>query len=548
MKIVVPFKKHFIVGCFLALSQLVCAQNYSIILGRPTDKNITASVLFDANTNGQIIYGTDSTQLNQQSAMLTFAKDTPVEIEIQQLARNTHYYYKLVYRSDISKPLMSSPIYQFHTQREIDNAFKFTLESDEHLYDKKGIPEVYKICLENQAKDKPDFMLSLGDIFGDDHFPNTITSQQLKDLHAYYRPYLGAICHSIPFYICLGNHEGENDYYMKQNAPNNLCIMGTQWRKFYYPNPFPNEFYSGNATVEPFGIGNPENYYSWKWGNAEMIVLDVYRNQCDTSAKPKNWSWSLGEDQYNWLKNVLENSTAKFKFVFAHHVRGQGRGGVTNAKLFEWGGYEQDGTNYTFTKNRPNFAKPIHQLFKDNGVNIFFQGHDHVFAHEVLDGVTYQALPMAADSTYEIGMLANADAYLSDTIAGTGHLRVSVDYDCVKVDFVRTYLPKDTLDGKHKNGEIAFSYTVGACLANSLNEAHPENQTIRIYPNPTSQKITIDSEQAIEKIQLYSLSGTLIWSGHQQEIEVGNLAKGIYYIYIETKLGVYNKKLIIAAE
>ena len=85
-------------------------------------------------------------------------------------------------------------------------------------------------------------------------------------------------------------------------------------------------------------------------------------------------------------------------------------------------------------------------------------------------------------------------------------------------------------------------------MANSLNEAHPENQTIRIYPNPTSQKITIDSEQAIEKIQLYSLSGTLIWSGHQQEIEVGNLAKGIYYIYIETKLGVYNKKLIIAAE
>lgn len=548
MYIAFTFKKLFLLAGFCILSQYLIAQHYSIILGRPSDKTITASVLFDANVEAKIVYGTDSMQLNQETGFLTFAKDTPIEMDIQKLMGNTHYYYKLIYRSANNNPLIISPTYEFQTQRALNNGFTFTLESDEHLYDKKGIPEVYKICLENQAKDKPDFMLSLGDIFGDDHLPNTITSQQLKDLHAYYRPYLGSICHSIPFYICLGNHEGENDFYMKQNPPNNLCIMGTQWRKFYYPNPFPNDFYSGNTTVEPFSIDNPENYYSWKWGNAEFIVLDVYRNQCDTSAKPKNWSWSLGEEQYNWLKNVLEQSTAQFKFVFAHHIRGQGRGGVTNAKLFEWGGYEQDGKNYTFTKNRPNFAKPIHQLFVDNGVNIFFQGHDHVFAHEELDGVTYQALPMAADSTYEIGMLANADAYLSDTVVGTGHLRVKVGNDCVKVDFVRTYLPKDTLDGTHKNAEIAFSYQIGACLSNSINEFSSKEQSIRVYPNPVSQKITIETAHIIEWINVYNPSGELVWSGNEKQIDVSQFAKGIYIMLIQTKFGVYTKKMIIAAE
>lgn len=116
-------------------------------------------------------------------------------------------------------------------------------------------------------------------------------------------------------------------------------------------------------------------------------------------------------------KNTLENSTATFKFVFAHHIRGQGRGGITNATQFEWGGLD-NGVD-KFAINRPGWAKPIHKLFVDNGVNIFFQGHDHVFAHEMLDGVTYQACPMAADSTYEIGKLANADAYVSDTLDGT---------------------------------------------------------------------------------------------------------------------------------
>jgi hypothetical protein len=93
-------------------------------------------------------------------------------------------------------------------------------------------------------------------------------------------------------------------------------------------------------------------------------------------------------------------------------------------------------------------------------VNIFFQGHDHVFAHEVLDSITYQSTPMAADSTYEIGFLANAAAYLTDTLNGTGHLRVKVTPAYVQVDFVRAYLPQDTLNGLHQNREVAFSYKV----------------------------------------------------------------------------------------
>lgn len=125
---------------------------------------------------------------------------------------------------------------------------------------------MYDITLANQAADKPDFMISLGDIFGDDHEPFTVTSEELDLLHRDYRPFLGKICHSIPFYVCLGNHEGENDYYYSLSPPDNLCVWATKWRKFYYPNPYPNSFYTGNTINEPYNIGNPENYYAWTWG------------------------------------------------------------------------------------------------------------------------------------------------------------------------------------------------------------------------------------------------------------------------------------------
>ena len=460
--------KQQLQSLFIAiLLTLFCTYNFaqtkSIILGRPTDTSITASILFDQNVNYYLEYGTSSGTYSNTTSIYNNIANTPDEIDLHNLTVDTRYFYRMKYKLTSATTYTATPEYTFHTQRAKDSTFTFTVEADEHLYDKKGVKSIYQICLNNQLKDKPDFMLSLGDIFGDDHEWSTITSGALDTLHKDYRPFLGSICHSVPFYIALGNHEGENDYYYNHTPGANLCVWGTQWRKFYYPNPYPNGFYSGNTDNEPYGIGNPENYYAWNWGNSLFIVLDVYRNQNDTSDKPQKWDWSLGLPQYTWLKNTLETSTAKHKFVFCHHIRGQGRGGVTNAKLYEWGGYDgANGNKYSFPTQRPGWAKPIHKLFVDNGVNVFFQGHDHVYAHELLDGIAYQAVPMPSDSTYEIGKLANAGAYLSDTLDGTGHIRVTVSADCVKVDYIKAFLPADTGGTKH-NGDVAFSYTVGTC-------------------------------------------------------------------------------------
>jgi hypothetical protein len=95
----------------------------------------------------------------------------------------------------------------------------------------------------------------------------------------------------------------------------------------------------------------------------------------------------------------------------------------------------------------------------DNHVNIYFQGHDHIFVHQELDGVTYQTLPQPADPNYALN---NADSYQSgDKLSNTGYVRVNVSTANVTVEYVRTYLPQDEING-HKTGEVAFSYTVQA--------------------------------------------------------------------------------------
>ena len=528
-----------------SISKLL-AQPYSIVLGRPTEQSVTISALLDLPADVYFKYGMQPGFYTDSTIVYSTLPSEPLEADLVSLVPDSRYFYQMCYRFQSTTGYTLSPEYTFHTQRSVGSSFTFTIEADEHLYDKKGIPSMYCVTLGNEALDQPDFMLSLGDIWGDDHDPDSMSSYVMDTLHRYYRPFLGSICHSIPFYACLGNHEGENDYYLAQTPPNNLAAWGTQARKKYFPNPSPSNFYSGNTTVEPFGIGTPENYYAWTWGNALFVVLDVYRDQCDTSAKPQKWSWSLGQPQYDWLKAVLDTSVSQYKFVFAHHINGQGRGGITNAVEFEWGGYNSNHTTYDFPNERPGWAAPIHQLFVNAGVNVFFQGHDHLFAHETLDGVTYQEVPMPSDSTYEIGMLANADAYTSDTIGGTGHIRVNVTPQCVTVDFVRAYLPVDTVGGLHQNREIGFSYTLGSCATNDISVNDAAN-LYRLYPVPASDRLHVISPpgKSIKEARIFNAMGQCVVVSESTLLNVAELKNGMYFLLIDSSDMHTAKKFIV---
>ncbi len=502
------------------------AQDPIVILGRPTNRTITANVVMDRAGSVCIAYGKRSEQYADTSAPQSAESGVPVVIELSKLSENSQYYYRLLYRTGSMGSWMSSPQRFFRTQRARGSSFTFLIEADEHLYDKKGIRSVYQQTLDNQRNDSADFLFSLGDMFGDDHTPDVTTSDDMKDLHRDYLQYLGTVCHSMPFFFCLGNHEGESGYYLRQNAPNNIAVYGTLWRKYYYSNPVPNSFYSGNIREEAHGMGLPENYYAFEWGDALFVVLDVYRH-CDVNEKPQGWDWTLGEEQYMWLRTTLATSAARHKFMFAHHVRGQGRGAASMVKGYEWGGYEPNKNQYTFDAKRPGWEAPIHELMKRYGVNAFFQGHDHLYAKELVDGIVYQEVPMPSDSTYEIGVLANADAYTDLTMDGSGYLRVRVDPDKAVIEYVATYLPKDE-NAERKNGQVRYAYTVDMRATNVDDQDVPLTNDGVIYPQPASSTVTFPMLRDGGVVHMYDAMGQLVLSSSSDVVDVRGVAPGSY--------------------
>ena len=446
--------------------------DFDILLGRPTDHSVTLSVLVYGSADGVVFYGTNADELSQKTEPFKVERGEPFELEIDDLQRDTTYWYQLNYRFDGKSEIGKSKIYSFQTQRSPNSSFRFTVQADSHL-DENTSGEVYLATLRNALRDGSDFHVALGDTFMTGKYvrPELAEPQYLAQ-----RYYFGSLCHSTPLFFCLGNHDGESSKGRrgggreKTNQPSDAeatRIWSVNARKKYFPNPFPdkrskNSFYSGNQTDVP-NVGQIEDYYAWQWGNSLFIVLDPFWYSTGRSkTEGDHWHQTLGNDQYQWLVKTLAESKAQFKFVFIHHLVGgadrNNRGGIASAPFFEWGGKELDGTK-TFAKHRPNWKLPIHDLLVQHDVSIVFHGHDHLYAKEEMDGIIYQAVPQPGHPRFGNVRSAEEYGYHGEVISSSGHLRISVSSDSARVDYVRAYLPKDE-SSRRINGEISASYIV----------------------------------------------------------------------------------------
>jgi hypothetical protein len=191
-------------------------------------------------------------------------------------------------------------------------------------------------------------------------------------------------------------------------------------------------------------------------------------------------------------------------------------------------------------------------------VNIFFQGHDHLFAVEQLDGLVYQECPMPSDSTYMIGYLANADAYTGDKLIGTGHMRVTVTPDSATVEYVSSYLPRDT-NATHHNGAVAYSYSVKANITSVAGEKTIPSEFIveQNYPNPFNPSTVIRYQLKSSEfvtLKVFDILGKEVeilvnerqTSGlHEIKFNAANLSSGIYFYQLNANGSVLTKKAVL---
>jgi hypothetical protein len=430
----------------------------TIILGRPTESTITASILSGTDMDIFLEYGLTSAY-GHQTAANSLMSGVPLLLTLTDLEPNSVYHYRLRFRQAGTLDFGKTDDYTFHTKRSLGSSFVFCMQADPHLKDAGTNEQLYEVTLRNALLDSPDFYMDLGDTFMGEKL-YTETNADALQAALIHRPFFDVIGRHAPLFLVTGNHDGELGW-LVNGTPDNMAVWVAKARDYYYPTPVPGGFYSGSNAIDPNLGGVRDGYYAWQWGNALFIVLDPFWY---TSPKPGDcWTWTLGRQQYDWLRATLQASNATFKFVFLHNMFGTslGRGGIEYAGFYEWGGKNADGI-WGFDTHRPGWYKPIHQLLLENHVSAVFHGHDHLYVKQQLDGIIYQLVPQPSSTKYDDIKQAAMFGYVNgDILPDSGHLRVTVSQSGTTVEYVRAYLPKDRTS-LQVNGQVVASYTIPA--------------------------------------------------------------------------------------
>ena len=112
---------------------------------------------------------------------------------------------------------------------------------------------------------------------------------------------------------------------------------------------------NGNPQVAYAGFNMAGRYYTYQDNGVQFFVLDTNGNA--------DWS-----NQLTWLEQALKQSTARWKIVYGHHP------------IYASGVY---GSN-------PEFIRTFTPLFKQHGVQLYINGHEHHYERtRPINGTTY---------------------------------------------------------------------------------------------------------------------------------------------------------------
>ena len=429
---------------------VVPPHTFDVIAARPTTKSITLSVIFYKTASIYVEYWiTNETRL--KSAVYRLTESNPQEIVLSNLKSNSRYKYQIRFQLADNEQYLSSKISCFQTARLSNRPFTFTITADSHL-DQNADTLIYKTTLLNAASDSADFHVDLGDTFMTDKYGQNY--QNAISQYIAQRCYFSLL--QSPLFLVLGNHDGEMGQRLN-GSEDNSTVWSNRTRTRYFPNPLPDDFYSGNGHSEPY-VGLPQDYYAFEWGNAQFIVLDPFWFT-PRAGNDNPWDRTLGKPQYDWLKSTLAKSKSTFRFVFIHNlvggvdIKGKARGGAEIAGLYEWGGKNQDGTD-GFKQHRPDWEMPIHDLLRKYRVTAVFHGHDHLFAKQEKDGIIYQCISQPGSMRTRISNQGTEYGYSTDdAFLNPGYMRVRVFKDKAYFDFVST-----NTDEKAKNKRVIYKY------------------------------------------------------------------------------------------
>ncbi|MCO6173637.1 T9SS type A sorting domain-containing protein [Flavobacterium sp. NRK F10] len=102
-----------------------------------------------------------------------------------------------------------------------------------------------------------------------------------------------------------------------------------------------------------------------------------------------------------------------------------------------------------------------------------------------------------------------------------------------------------TLDASGNPRFVNTTIDLGAYEYNAtLSSSSFSTNDFKLYPNPVTDFFTIDANEAIEKVEVYNLTGAKVMETNQTQVNISSLSAGLYLVKIYSENGVGVQKII----
>jgi len=359
-----------------------------------------------------------------------------IENKLTGLSPSTKYYYRVVVMPPEGGWQAPRSIHSFWTRRPRGETFRFAIWADPHRDIvkselKRRHWEEWSTLVENVRRENADFLMDVGDTWTLARGSGRPGSKYLPALYSMVmRPtrngpggYQGVadLCADCGYYMARGNHEGLNDY----DSPYEKKLLSTLL-KLFVPNPSGATYPQGGSDDDDYDQG----YFAFEWGDALFIVLDAVKYKEPKLKLRSPERFHIGQKQLEWLTSTLQQSSARWKLIFVHHLFGGGNY------------YARGGAAFAFDYENAQ----LQALAEQYGAHIF-KGHDHLLAEEYAHGVLYYCCGLAwgiqfnysakngLDTFYPQGFTATSCRSDPPTCANNGYCVVEVSPTRVKIQY-----------------------------------------------------------------------------------------------------------------
>ena len=240
------------------------------------------------------------------------------------------------------------------------------------------------------------------------------------------------------------------------------------------------------------------DYYSFDYGLVHIAIVDLYVD------------FTTGSEQLTWLQNDLASSNKIWKFVMVH---------------------EPAYTDTSAHKNNIDVQDFIVPVCKQNDVQLIFAGHNHYYAHCLVDSIHHLTIggggaPLYTANGVGIGVVMSENTLHYVKIKATPTQAI---FEIKRPD--NTLVETISLDATIGIDNINTSDIFKIFVSNNF-----------LMINKSSNKKT--------NLTIYNSLGKTVFTdvlyNKQNQINISNLQKGVYFVNLKNKTEDFTQKVIIS--